>query len=149
MMNFGLKVLCTILLCLPVLTTAADIAETSGNVLTVTVNGFAHTNGTIRLALWNSPKTYTDAGKALLKTEKVPVMPSVTFVITNLPNGEYTFGVYHDENGNKQMDKNLFGKPVERYGISNNALGMFGPAKYKKAKFTLAGKGKKMKITVQ
>jgi uncharacterized protein (DUF2141 family) len=148
-MNFIRYLFITFLLCISVVTATAESTNTPGNVLTVTVNGIAHTNGTIRLALWNSPKTYTDASKALYKSEKVPVVPSVTFVITNLPNGIYTFGVYHDANGNKQMDKNLLGKPVERYGISNNAHGMFGPAHYNKAQFVLAGTGKKMNVTVQ
>lgn len=148
-MNFARYLFFSVLLYVSVVPAASGSTNTPGNVLAVTVNGFANTNGTIRLALWNSPKTFTDARKALVKKEKIPVMPSVTFVITNLPNGEYTFGVYHDANGNKQMDKNLFGKPVERYGISNDARGMFGPADYDKATFTLAGTGRKMKVTVQ
>ena len=76
-------------------------------------------------------------------------MPSVTFVITNLQFGEYTTGIYHDRNGNKLMDKNILGKPVERYGISNNAHGLFGPAKYPKAKFTFDSKGKILKISLK
>ena len=128
---------------------AAQSTNTTPGVLQVTITGFTDTNGTIRLAIWNSPESYTDSDKAVYKVEKIPVMPSVTFVITNLANGVYAAGVYHDRNGNKLMDKNILGKPVERYGISNNAHGMFGPARYQKAKFTLDSKGKTLKISLK
>ena len=38
----------------------------------------------------------------------------------NLEPGDYAVAIYHDENGNGQLDKRLFGIPKEPYGFSNN-----------------------------
>ena len=43
-----------------------------------------------------------------------------------LPEGEYAILLYHDENANGKLDKNVFGMPKERYGFSNNEFGPHG-----------------------
>jgi len=40
--------------------------------------------------------------------------------VHNLPAGEYAVVVLHDENLNKQLDRNWLGKPKEQWGMSNN-----------------------------
>ena len=53
-----------------------------------------------------------------------------------VPIGEYAITLYHDENGNEKLDKNVFGIPKERYGFSNNEYGPHGSKpKFKKAAF--------------
>jgi len=59
----------------------------------------------------------------------------VTF--TDLPPGEYAVSLLHDENGNEKMDTNFLGIPREGYGTSNNAAAIFGPPKFKDARFIL------------
>jgi len=57
-------------------------------------------------------------------------------VIIDLPlsDGEYAISVFHDLNGNKELDKNWMGIPTEPYGFSNNARGKFGPPTYNQCK---------------
>lgn len=43
------------------------------------------------------------------------------------PGKKYAVKAFHDVNGNKELDTNLFGVPTEPYGFSNNARGVFGP----------------------
>jgi len=69
----------------------------------------------------------------------------VTF--TDVPKGEYAVSVYHDENSNGVMDKNMFGIPSEDYASSNNAKGVMGPPKYADAKFKI-NTNSKIKITL-
>jgi hypothetical protein len=45
--------------------------------------------------------------------------------------------VFHDENMNGQLDKNMFGIPKEGYGFSNNPKKSIGPPKFADAKFQL------------
>ncbi|MDE7315804.1 MAG: DUF2141 domain-containing protein [Mucispirillum sp.] len=44
----------------------------------------------------------------------------------NIDKGMYSIIVYHDENSNNMLDMAMFGKPIERYGFSNNKYGAFG-----------------------
>jgi hypothetical protein len=55
----------------------------------------------------------------------------VQIVFTNLSYGRYGISLYHDENANGKMDKNLMGIPKEADGFSNNAKGFFGKPDFK------------------
>ncbi len=57
---------------------------------------------------------------------------SLVAAIKNIPPGFYGIAVWHDENGNKKMDKNLLGIPKEKYGFSKNIYGRFGPPDFDK-----------------
>ena len=56
--------------------------------------------------------------------------------------GEYTVSSFYDKNNNGGMDRNLVGKPTERYGISNGARQTFGPAMYKDARIEIGERGR-------
>lgn len=49
---------------------------------------------------------------------------------------KYAVKAFHDVNGNKELDTNLFGVPTEPYGFSNNARGVFGPPSLNQMIFT-------------
>ncbi len=66
---------------------------------------------------------------------------SVTTVFADIPEGEYSISVFHDENKNGEIDKNSFGIPKESYGFSNNIMGMFGPPSFEEAKFKVSKEG--------
>lgn len=56
-------------------------------------------------------------------------MPAEKGTITkqmNIDRGKYGIMVFHDENSNNMLDMAMFGKPMERYGFSNNRYGAFG-----------------------
>jgi uncharacterized protein (DUF2141 family) len=46
--------------------------------------------------------------------------------------GEYAIKVYHDQNNNGQLDKGIFGQPVEGWGVSNDARGFMSAPPLKK-----------------
>jgi uncharacterized protein (DUF2141 family) len=46
--------------------------------------------------------------------------------------GEYAIRVYHDQNDNGQLDKGIFGQPVEGWGVSNDARGFMSAPPLKK-----------------
>jgi uncharacterized protein (DUF2141 family) len=55
----------------------------------------------------------------------------------DLPYGTYAVAVCHDENDNKNCDKNFFGIPTEGYATSNAAHRANMIPKFDKAKFQL------------
>ena len=62
---------------------------------------------------------------------------SCQFMIKNLMAGKYAVRFYHDENQNNVMETNMFGKPTEGYGFSNNVKGTFGPPPFEKWLFSI------------
>ncbi len=71
---------------------------------------------------------------------------SCTITFHNLEQGTYAFKYFHDENRNKKLDTNWLGIPIEGFGFSNNARGLFGPPDLKKTLFDLK---QNRKITCQ
>ncbi|MDH5545755.1 MAG: DUF2141 domain-containing protein [Gammaproteobacteria bacterium] len=55
-----------------------------------------------------------------------------------LASGTYAISVYHDENGNNQLDTNWLGIPDEGLGVSKDAKGSFGPPSFKDAAFEVS-----------
>lgn len=103
--------------------------------LTIKVNGYRHLNGTVFIALYNSEENYMKVEKASYKAIFQPRALTDTYIFHDLPDAVYAATLFYDENANGKLDTNVFGIPKEKNGFSNNAKGMFGPAKFDKAKF--------------
>ncbi len=112
--------------------------EAPAHRLIVTVHT-RNNDGKVYCAIWRGPEGYPterehNAGEtrdvALANDRGVCVFDDVT-------PGEYAVAVFHDENGNNDLDRNLFGIPSEGTGASNDAHNMFGPPSYEDARFIL------------
>lgn len=57
---------------------------------------------------------------------------NAVFQFTNLPTGEYAARAFHDENNNGELDKGIFGQPIEGWGVSNNARGFMSAPPFNK-----------------
>lgn len=62
---------------------------------------------------------------------------SATISFKDISQGEYALRYFHDQNGNGELETNLFGMPVEGYGFSNNAKPNFGPVSYEEIRFNV------------
>jgi uncharacterized protein (DUF2141 family) len=127
-----MKIYNTLLLTASLCLTSSIAAQT----LTVEITGIKNDQGKILLQLFDSNENY-QSNKAysanMIKAKKGVV--SVTF--NDLVAGEYAIRYFHDENDNGQLEKNLFGMPVEGYGFSNNAKADFGPVSFDDMKVTI------------
>ena len=114
---------------------SCGLIQAQGLKLDVTVSGFENSNGKVKIGLYNSESDFL---KTPYKSLSAAIHSNVaTATFTDLPKGEYAISLYHDENGNGLLDKNVFGIPSEDYAASNNAKGSMGPPKYADAKFTI------------
>lgn len=103
--------------------------------LEVKVTGFKNDSGKVRIGLYNSEFSFL---KTIYKSQAEEIKNEIAAVtFSDLPKGEYAISLYHDENNNGILDKNMFGIPSEDYAASNNAKGVMGPPKYADAKFTI------------
>jgi uncharacterized protein (DUF2141 family) len=64
----------------------------------------------------------------------------VHVIFEGIKPGEYGLSIIHDENENGELDTNMMGIPTEGFAFGNNAMGMFGPPSFEKAKLKIEDK---------
>lgn len=101
------------------------------NKLEIKIEGLLNSKGTIMLQLFN--KNEEVVKEAQQKIDK----KHCTIAFSDLPAGTYAVRFFHDANNSGKMETNLFGKPTEGYGFSNNVKGAFGPPPFDKWLFKL------------
>jgi len=94
-------------------------------------------DGKLYIGLYNEKRDF----KNILKTYKNRIVDinssTLKVIFKNIPKGVYAISLFHDKNGNGELDKNLFGVPTEGYGFSNNIRHMFRGANFEESKFEL------------
>ena len=127
------------LLCCALLISSAGLnAQTpaapaqNASTLTVRVTGIRNANGKIRLGLYRD-SNFVEGREIEIDARTL----SAKTVFANLPRGVYSVNLFHDENMNDKMDSNLFGMPVEGYGMSNNPAKRMGKPGFDETNFQL------------
>ena len=122
---------------------AAAAADLAGATLRVEVVNLRNDLGDVGCAVFNSAEGFPDSGGKATKAIKALHAPIVDkkaiCEFKNLPSGVYAVSVYHDENKNGQVDKNMLGIPKEGYGTSNDVHPAMSVPTFKAASFTLDG----------
>ena len=124
--------------------TAASDMKSGAATLTVNVSGFDVQEGNVMAAL-SDEAGY--GGKPLRGATEPVTGETVKLVFKDLPAGTYAIRMFHDVNGDGEMNTNVFGIPTEPYAFSNNASGTMGPAAWSKAKFEVTADGAVQNIT--
>jgi uncharacterized protein (DUF2141 family) len=138
--------LAVVFLALLALAPSVVFSQSTGKLI-VDISGFPSSDGFAMVALTNSDESYKGGeDAAVAKTKTMVVGQKAQVIFTNLPYGWYGISLYHDENNNGKMDKNMMGIPKEAYGFSNNAKGFFGKPDYKDVKFELNSAEKQIVI---
>jgi uncharacterized protein (DUF2141 family) len=118
------------------LVTAQSDSEIISEGTTITVTVPVKSNqGKVHYGLYNENTFMKGAPLQGLEGEIVDGKAIVTF--TNITPGMYAITLFHDTNGNNQMDFEPNGMPKEMYGVSNNPMS-FGPPQWNEAKFEVA-----------
>lgn len=99
--------------------------------LVVVVENIKSDAGNVRVAVFDNAKNFT---KTQLWGQFVAAKSgTVSITFKDVPAGQYAISAFHDLNGNGKLDRNFVGKPVEPYGFSRNARGIFGPPSFEDA----------------
>ena len=106
-------------------------ASAQGNI-EVTVKNIEEAKGSIRVGLFTNENDFL---KKAIEGKVVKAAGSeVKFGFENQKAGENAVSVINDENENGELDTNGIGMPKEGFAFGNNAMGMFGPPSFEKAK---------------
>ena len=112
----------------------STVAYAQGN-LKVTATGYKDRDGELRVGLFNDADDFPE--KAIAGKVVKILGDSTTVVFEGLPPGDYAISIIHDRNSNGELDTNAFGIPKEGFAFGNNAMGLFGPPSFDKARITL------------
>ena len=97
--------------------------------LVVQVEGIDAGKGEVRLAVCDRSFDPADCPHVAIRAADTPVEE---FVFDDLTPGRYAVAVYHDVNGNGELDTSFLGLPTEPYGFTNDVgryrRPEFGPA---------------------
>jgi uncharacterized protein (DUF2141 family) len=74
---------------------------------------------------------------------------STWLTIQNVPSGDYAVQAFHDENGNDEIDRAMFGIPKEGVGFSRDAKIVFSPPKWKDAWFAHGAAAQNMTFSLR
>ncbi len=129
-----------------------EAVETSSGVttlLTVQITGFEEISGFARMVIFNSEEGFPrDTAQGVYSASEPVNSDPVTFTIESLEPGTYAITVYHDEDGDGELDMKFYGPPSEKVGTSNDARGRMGAPSFEDACFTLASEPFEMIITL-
>ena len=101
--------------------------------LEVTISGVEKVQGSMMIAIYQPGQEFLGEEAFLFK--KIPIEKSGVLTFTApLPQGTYAISVYHDLNGDGELNTNFVGIPREPYGFSISR-GSFGPPSFKDASF--------------
>jgi uncharacterized protein (DUF2141 family) len=103
------------------------------------ITGFKSVGGELAAALFDSAATYQDQSNPVRRAFLPVDSATVEWTLEGLPPASYALIVYHDENGNREIDMRVLGMPKEPVGVSNNARGLFGPPRFEAARFEICG----------
>ena len=115
------------------------LAEQSLSVVKIEITGLDQDHGDVFIAVYDSKDQWL--GENTVADKHVDIARSKDGAVVRaelqLQPGRYAFSLFHDVNGNGELDTNFIGMPKEPIALSNNAKARFGPPKFADAVFEL------------
>jgi uncharacterized protein (DUF2141 family) len=98
-------------------------AQLRKSTLTVEVDGIKNKKGLLCLRLFSKSQNFPGgAGAASTKDCMAITDQTIKIPFRNLTPGSYAVAVFHDENGDRTLNRNGAGMPTEGFGFSNNPI---------------------------
>ena len=109
----------------------------SQHTLTIVAEGISSSEGYIGVGVYNTENTFLKDGKTFEGAFEQSKEGNTTITIANLPEGTYAVSIFHDENGNEELDTNFIGVPKEDVAFSKGKMKTFGPPSFDECSFKL------------
>jgi uncharacterized protein (DUF2141 family) len=129
---------------------AEECPRSSPVELLIHVNGVRSAAGNVTVVLYgDKPADFLASGKRLDR-KRVPARIGTVGLCLALPRpGTYAIALYHDEDGDKRIGRNLLGLPTEGYGFSRDAPTALGLPAFNDVAFSAAAGVTTLEITMR
>lgn len=114
----------------------------------VVIEGLKTDNGLVHIALYDSEDSYLDRGLPLNDAKLIVKNKKSEWTISDVPHGKYAVMLFHDENNNNKLDKNILGYPKEPFAFSNNIRPFLKQPGFDKVHFTFQNALKVINIKI-
>lgn len=114
--------------------------------LSLDIAGVKSDDGNVCFALYTDETSFLKFDKVFKSGYQKAVKGNTRIEIKDLPEGNYAVAIFHDSNGNKNLDTNMIGIPKEPIAFSRGKMKMFGPPKYQECVFPLNAN---LKLTIE
>ncbi|MEH1871658.1 DUF2141 domain-containing protein [Nostoc sp.] len=118
--------------------------------LTVEIDGLKNKQGQVCASIFANSKGFpSDSDRSLQK--QCTKITSTPLIITfeNLKAGSYAVAVFHDQNNDGILNRNVFGIPSEGFGFSSNPEIRTRAAKFSEAAFLVVGPDTDIRIQLK
>lgn len=124
-------------------------ADLKGNLI-VEVDSLNNQKGEVCFKLFSGSRGFPDGNENAIKRQCVKIANnSLIITLNNIPSGSYAVSVFHDQNGDRKLNRNSLGMPTEGYGFSNNPVVSRGVPNYGQCVFLVAGANTSIKINMK
>lgn len=86
--------------------------------LIIEVKNIEKLKGMVWVGIYRSEEDFLNKEKAIIYGYDVYQLETMTIEIPDFPYGQYAMALFHDENNNGEMDRNIVGIPSEPYAFS-------------------------------
>lgn len=117
------------------------------NPFIIEVDNLKSSKGEIQIGLYRNGDSFPFQSKMYKVFRFAAQHQTASYELTDLPEGEYAFAFYHDENDNKVCDTNFIGYPLEGYCFSNNWTFKYMAPTFSYSKVEVK-KGEKIKVNM-
>jgi uncharacterized protein (DUF2141 family) len=129
---------------------ASGAQSNSATTITLHVKTVRNSTGVVRFAIFASDNGWPDDKTKAIRYGSLPANGgTVTFTVPDLPSGTYAIAVFHDENENHKVDRDLFGRPREGIGFANNPPIHFSAPTWKQSSIQIAGRSVETTINLR
>lgn len=104
---------------------------TAQNKLSISVEGVKSSAGRINVAVYNKSEGFLKFDEVYKSDSALASRGTTHIDIGELPEGIYALAIFHDENGNNELDTNWLGLPKESFGFSRGSMKAFGPPSFR------------------
>lgn len=117
---------------------AAPMASAAS--LDLTITNVEAATGKVMIAVFDTDEGWKTSD-AVTTTSATAETGTLTVAIDGLTPGEIGIKLFHDVDGDGELDTGNFGIPSEPYGFSNDAPVRFGPPSWTAARFVIGADG--------
>jgi len=125
-------------------------AQDDRGAIVVEITGLRNSDGQVGVLLFSREEGFPMDHRLAVKKIFAGIDRNACRVtLKDIPYGIYGVSVFHDENADGKLKKNIFGIPREGIGASRNPTIRFGPPRFKEARFTLDSNEQRLAITMR
>jgi uncharacterized protein (DUF2141 family) len=115
----------------------------------IDISNFRNDDGKLIFALFNASDGFPrSATKAFKRGKQTIQQGKTTIYFPNMPKGDYSIAVLHDENDNGHEDNNFFGLPKEGFGFSVKQAPIFKAPSFEETKFAHGDKNTTVRFKI-